>query len=76
MNRPCRRFFSSFLLQSVIYGKRISQMQMAEDRAYRRGQVRIRGCNESFRAAVDRSYEATHHVGMDPCKYSIVVEPE
>lgn len=41
---------------------------MAEDGIYRRAQVPVkvirgRGCNESFRAAVDRSYEApSHHV--------------
>ncbi len=39
---------------------------------YRRTQVPVkvirgRGCNESFRAAVDRSYEAPHHA-MEPGK--------
>lgn len=44
---------------------------MAEDGIYRRTQVPVkvirgRGCNESFRAAVDRSYDApTHHI-MEP----------
>lgn len=38
---------------------------MAEDGMYRRVQVRSRGCNESFRAAVDRSYEAPHNP-MEP----------
>lgn len=38
---------------------------MAEDGVYRHVQVRSRGCNESFRAAVDRSYEAPHNP-MEP----------
>ena len=51
---------------------------MQEDNAgtYRntQGAVRVirgRGCNESFRAAVDRSYEAPlglHELRMDTCK--------
>lgn len=31
--------------------------------------IRGRGCNESFRAAVDRSYDAPLSL-MDTCKYS------
>lgn len=46
---------------------------MAEDGIYRRAQVPVkvirgRGCNESFRAAVDRSYEAPSHHVMEPGK--------
>ncbi|XKL68127.1 hypothetical protein PGB90_003618 [Kerria lacca] len=49
----------------------VQEIQMAEDGIYRRTQVPVkvirgRGCNESFRAAVDRSYDApTHHI-MEP----------
>ena len=39
-----------------------------------RGMVRGRGCNESFRAAVDRSYENSGMVSlaeaMEPCEWA------
>lgn len=31
--------------------------------------ARRRGGNESFRAAVDRSYDPVPRLDMDPCKY-------
>lgn len=55
------------------------QIQMAEDGegtyTYRTPQgvrvVRGRGCNDSFRAAVDRSYDAPLglHQAMETCEY-------
>ncbi|XP_065226189.1 partitioning defective 3 homolog isoform X2 [Planococcus citri] len=49
----------------------VQEIQMAEDGVYRRTQIPVkvirgRGCNESFRAAVDRSYEAPSHHVMEP----------
>lgn len=54
------------------------QIQMQEDvGTYRNAQgairvVRGRGCNESFRAAVDRSYDAPLSLRMEPCESSIL----
>lgn len=41
-----------------------------EDASPQPRMARRRGGNESFRAAVDRSYDPVPRLDMDPCKYN------